>query len=135
MIEIMNLRDVRLFTPFDFRVDRRSPLGNPFVMTSSLAADRDRDRVCDEYAQLFATMLAHPDAFLSEMHYLDKMRVAHKMYKRVRLFCWCAPLRCHAETIKDYLEKEYTHGRDRVRRDSTEKPLAQDGDNARKEGS
>ena len=36
--------------------------------------------------------------------YLDSLIATYKIYGKLRLFCWCAPKRCHGETIKRYLE-------------------------------
>ncbi len=41
-------------------------------------------------------------AFMAE---LDMIRRALLEHKRVRLFCHCAPRRCHGETIRDWLIK------------------------------
>ena len=94
MIEIMNLRNTRPSQPWDVRVDRSSVLGNPFK------GDRDVD--CDKYAVYFATCIADPNAsaFKDELARLAQL---YKQYGKLRLFCWCAPLRCHSETIREWL--------------------------------
>ena len=96
MIEIMNLRTTRPSQPWDVKVDRSSVLGNPFK------GDRDVD--CDKYAVHFATMLTDPTskavAFRAELARLAQL---YKQYGKLRLFCWCAPLRCHSETIRTWL--------------------------------
>ena len=35
---------------------------------------------------------------------LERLKKLHVEYGKLRLFCWCAPKRCHAETIKQFLE-------------------------------
>lgn len=65
-------------------VDRSSPWGNPFV----LDADGDRDQVCDAYAQHY---LPHKPSLLK--------RVAGLRGKG--LVCHCAPLRCHADALRE----------------------------------
>ena len=94
MIEIMNLRTTRPSQPWDVKVDRSSVLGNPFK--------GDRDAVCDKYAAHFATCIADPNAsaFKDELARLAQL---YKQYGKLRLFCWCAPLRCHSETIRTWL--------------------------------
>ena len=63
-------------------VDRGTDWGNPFVMQS----EKDRDRVCDLYEQYAQWRLTvEPD-------WLDKLRGKS-------LACWCAPRRCHADTL------------------------------------
>jgi len=65
-------------------VDRTSPWGNPFVLN----ADGDRDQVCDAYAT----------------HYLpNKPSLQAKLgsLPGKGLVCHCAPLRCHADALKE----------------------------------
>lgn len=99
MIEIKNLRfNKPLNKPWEFKVDRTSPVGNPFYMES----ETKRDEVCYKYEAYFQKQLEGNKAF---NNYLNKMRTALKEYGRIILYCWCAPKRCHAETIKRWLEK------------------------------
>lgn len=101
-IEIMNLRTVKPSEPWDFRIDRSTPVGNPFNMIN----ESRRDSVCDQYEKWF-----NEKWFVEETHsrtffaYLQTLMAAHRNYGKLRLFCWCAPLRCHGQTIKEYLEK------------------------------
>ncbi len=97
MIKIMNLRTHQPSKPFDFYIDRRSPVGNPFPMQRESL----RDRVCDEYEKYFSSQVEiHNTLF---MEYLEGIRHAHEQHDEVRLFCWCSPKRCHGETIKNWL--------------------------------
>ena len=64
------------------RCDRFSDFGNPFEMDK----DGDRDVVCDNY----------------EQHYLPFKPSIHKQLYKLKgkaLGCWCAPLRCHCDTL------------------------------------
>lgn len=64
------------------RCDRFSDFGNPFEMDK----DGDRDEVCDNY----------------EQHYLPFKPSIHKQLFKLKgkaLGCWCAPLRCHCDTL------------------------------------
>jgi len=75
---------------------RPSPLGNPFRMLS----ESDRDRVCDEYDVWFHENVDNLKPVLREL-----------WHKGVRdgsllLSCWCAPKRCHLETVKAFLESQ-----------------------------
>lgn len=91
----MNLRKVKPSKPYDICVDRRSPLGNPFYMEN----ESKRNKVCDLYEDWFIKNNSH--AVLQE---LTMLLHTYNNYKQLRLFCWCAPKRCHAETIKQWLE-------------------------------
>jgi len=97
-IEIMNLRVCKPSKLYDVRVDRSSILGNPFPMK----AVSQRDRVCDQYAEYAAKKIKESGAYRQEMIRLYRL---YKEHGQLRLFCWCAPKRCHAETIKKYLEQ------------------------------
>jgi hypothetical protein len=62
-----------------------------------------RDEVCDKYEIYFNEKIKNNDElFLKE---LKRLYYIYKKYNKLRLFCWCAPKRCHAETIKKFLEK------------------------------
>lgn len=63
-------------------VDRGSPWGNPFIMNN----EAERDDACDKY-ELYARwrLTIEPDWL--------------KLLRGKNLGCWCAPKRCHAETL------------------------------------
>lgn len=68
------------------RIDRKGPWGNPFVLPD----DGDRDAVCDAF----------------QHHYwphkprLREWAEAGELDGKA-LGCWCAPLRCHGDFLKD----------------------------------
>lgn len=64
------------------RVDRGTDWGNPFVMHG----EADRDRVCELFAQYAHWRLTVEPAWLTPL-------------RGRTLACWCAPKRCHAETL------------------------------------
>jgi len=102
MIHICNLRYEILNTSYDFRVDRGSPLGNPYLIDNITLT---RDKVCDLYESYFHKLINEfcPSGFV--VNYLEKIRMAYKKHGTVRLFCWCAPENCHAETIANWLKE------------------------------
>jgi hypothetical protein len=75
-----------------------SVLGNPFFMKK----EDQRDAVCDRYEDHFNVMIRSDCKFQRE---LARIQSIYETYGKLRLFCWCAPKRCHAETIKRWLEK------------------------------
>lgn len=83
-----------------FPVDRSSPVGNPFFMKN----ESQRDSVCDKYEEYFHNMVEER-VNKPFMEYLDKIHQAYLNDEAIVLLCWCAPKRCHAETIKKYIEK------------------------------
>jgi len=98
-IKICNMRFVKPKFEWEFRVDRMSPVGNPFYMND----ESQRDIVCDKYESYFQTQLENNTHFKK---YLQAMLNALKQYGKLYLYCWCAPKRCHAETIKRWLENQ-----------------------------
>ena len=83
--------------PYHVRVDRLTPLGNPYVMHS----EADRKEACSNYKLWFEEELKNPSPlFHSE---LKRILAIYKQYGQVDLFCWCFPSCCHAETIRDYI--------------------------------
>ena len=109
MIEIINLRVEKLSKPYDVKVDRSSPLGNPFPMRNAskvIDLNMERNRVCDAYKIMFNQ--AHESgANIDMVHETTRLVQIYKQHGKLRLFCWCAPQRCHAETIKTYIEESH----------------------------
>lgn len=99
MIEICNLRKEKPKNIYDIKVDRSSILGNPFYLKS----EKDRNLVCDQYDKYFHDKLLKDINAIKE---LERLKSIYSINSNLRLFCWCIPKRCHAETIKKYLETD-----------------------------
>jgi len=97
MITIHNLRHRKCDKQWCVAIDRRSVLGNPFFMKS----EKERDKVCDDYEKHFNKMKDEA-RFKQELRRLYSI---HKCFGKLELYCWCAPKRCHGETIKKFLEQ------------------------------
>lgn len=107
-VKIMNSGHARPCRPYDFWVDGRTPLGNPFVGKDGVHDDEHRDEVCDKYEKWFHQHVGGDDRELNR--YLLRIKMALIVHNKIRLFCHCAPKRCHAETIKNYLDDFVQHG-------------------------
>ena len=76
-------------------------LGNPFVMHN----ESMRDEVCDAY-----------DKWLHSPQAGNHLRIIERILQRVNegkvvaLYCFCAPKRCHCETIRDYVMTNHNFG-------------------------
>lgn len=103
-IEIMNLKNSKPEQPYDVKVDRSSVLGNPFGM-SYRDEEFTRDKVCEKYEKWFNEKL-NLTCDQQVIRELLRLSDLHWRYRRLRLFCWCAPLRCHAEIIRKYIEEQ-----------------------------
>lgn len=98
MIRIINLRKFKPTEPYDVCVDRATPLGNRFRMK---IGGGNRNKVCDAYNNEFQKkVLYEHKQFMAELNRLIKL---YNKYNKLRLFCWCVPKRCHAETIRAYI--------------------------------
>jgi len=96
-IKIMNLRKNKPSKSYDIYIDRRSSLGNPFYMADESA----RDKVCTMYNRWFDNELTkHNIPFWTDLLLLKSI---YETDRKLRLFCWCTPKRCHGETIKKWL--------------------------------
>ena len=93
---------------YDVRIDRgHSPLANKFRMES----EKDRDKVCDQYDKWLEGQLLSGHRNKSVVVEILRLQKIYKRYGILRLFCWCAPLRCHGETVAKYIvlgEKDET---------------------------
>jgi len=108
MIRIVNLRNYKLCEgEVLIKVDRSSVVGNPFFMHD----ESMRDEVCNKYQRYFDGIVdcyLNTDAInynIEFINYLNNIiKIAHKY--DIALGCWCAPKRCHAETIKTFIDNE-----------------------------
>lgn len=102
MIRIINLHKYKLKDNEKLiKVDRTTIIGNPFKMNDY--SDVERNRVCDEYQKYFDNIVSNKINHSDFMNYLRKIYIEAKHYD-IALGCWCYPKRCHAETIKNYID-------------------------------
>lgn len=80
-------------------IGRPSSLGNPFM----IGIHGGRDRVCEQYEAWFEARLMERDILI--LGTLTKLVECSRKGDLV-LACYCAPLRCHGDTIKRFLEDD-----------------------------
>lgn len=97
MITIVNKRK-HTPTPYDYYIGRPSKLGNPFL----IGRDGDRDEVCDKYIEYFNDNLTMIDSNISE-GWKEVVRL-YRQYGKLNLVCYCYPLRCHGDYIKQVVD-------------------------------
>lgn len=100
-IEIMNLNNCKPEFEYDVKVNGLSVLGSPFHNPFHMDNEKDRDKICDEYEEWFKEEGYGSEGTLE----LLKLQALCGYHGKLRLFCWCAPKRCHAQTIKNYLNR------------------------------
>jgi len=96
MIIIKNLKKDYPIEPWDIRVDRKGPYGNPFRMVM----ESQRDEVCDKYQKHFNSRIENDSLFKRQLMSLVD---TYLTFGKLNLFCWCSPARCHAETIREWI--------------------------------
>jgi len=82
----------------NIRIDRSSPLGNPFIMRT----ESERDSVCEKYHKYFHQEVIERGSVREEVIRIYRLV---KEGKSVNLQCWCKPKRCHGDTIKSFILK------------------------------
>jgi hypothetical protein len=98
---IKNMREEKPKEEWQVKVYRHSsPLGNPFL----LELEEERDLVCDKYAKWFWETYDYDSSSSPFIKELTRLLDIRRKYGKVELFCWCHPKRCHAETIKEFLD-------------------------------
>ena len=93
-ITVLNKRNLSDPLPGVARVyvGRPSLLGNPFPMRK----ESERNQVCDQYLDWLRTQYKENPAVRAKLHWLAGLAKRQP----VELVCYCAPLRCHADSIK-----------------------------------
>jgi hypothetical protein len=108
MIKVFSLRNGSIPVPdgwVKIRVDRSSPLGNPF----EIGKDGTRAEVIAKFERYLADSILKEVGEMTE----DEMKMlVHLLWIQeesrkgdVALMCWCKPLDCHGDEIKKLIEK------------------------------
>lgn len=74
-----------------------SPLGNPY----KIGPDGDREQVIYQYREWLEVQVYINNAVRSELRRL--VDLARR--RDVTLLCWCAPLPCHGDVVKEFIEQ------------------------------
>lgn len=74
-------------------------LGNPFVMKN----ESNRDEVCSQYEQWLTNKIQTQDKRI--LRELYRLAYYYRKHNYLKLGCYCAPKRCHGDSIKLAVEK------------------------------
>jgi Domain of unknown function (DUF4326) len=112
IIEVCNLQRTPFGQPGDLRCDRQTKWGNPFV----LYYEKDRDRVCDLYEDYLEEITTPNNESMVRkflkiggltpvqidiwMNRTGGFLDIKEIKDARRLFCHCAPKRCHCDHLK-----------------------------------
>ncbi|MFZ1529011.1 MAG: DUF4326 domain-containing protein [Ferruginibacter sp.] len=78
-----------------FRIDRTTVLGNPYI----IGQDGTRKEVIEKYRLLLPQQYGLLNIIRDS---IDAMLERAKTYP-ILLACWCAPLPCHGDVIRDFI--------------------------------
>jgi hypothetical protein len=106
MIYVYNRKVETHNGPNNFYIGRGSVLGNPYThitdkKTKAIYKAIDRDDAIEKYSHYFDLMYG------SNLAFTNMVDAIYEMYKSgmdVYLECYCAPLRCLGDIIKEKLE-------------------------------
>lgn len=82
-------------------IGRGSTFGNPYPVPHK-GAEHLRTAACDNFEKYFWNTLIKNEEVVQE---LESLVIKAKNEGNVVLGCFCAPKRCHGETIKSYLDQ------------------------------
>lgn len=69
-----------------------------------MSNEGERDRVCDRYAVWFEQQLAEGNPSVTTA--FRNLVALHRRGEPLALECWCAPKRCHADTLRNAILRE-----------------------------
>jgi hypothetical protein len=76
----------------------KSPLYNPY----KIGEDGDRDIVINKYREYLLNNTKYQNNSITKE--LNRLLELYKEKGKLELVCWCNPLACHGDIIKEYLE-------------------------------
>lgn len=87
-------------------IGRPSTLGNPFThleeKTLACYKVKTREEAVENYREYFYAMLGTEYKFKLAIDWIEEKSKKGD----VHLVCWCAPLPCHGDIIKEYLDSK-----------------------------
>ncbi len=98
MIEVVNKRR-KAGSPVTWQyIGRPNPLGNPYKIGVGIDS---RNRSISLYRMWLGSELKKEGSVRDEF---DRLMGILKTHGELTLVCWCAPLPCHGDVLKEFLE-------------------------------
>ena len=94
MIQVISLRGRGGVRPVGVYVGRPSALGNPFLV----GRDGTREDVIARYRRWLRAQWRRGGAVRQE---LERLAAKYRRDGQLTLLCWCAPLPCHADVMRE----------------------------------
>lgn len=95
-ITVVNQHSPRAPDAMRIYIGRPSPLGNPFPVTQL----RPREQAIQQFREL----LEKDSRMSRKMHEELEWLARASLVQPLELQCYCAPLACHGDVIKQYIE-------------------------------
>jgi hypothetical protein len=106
MINVVNIKThVKKAGETDIYIGRGSVLGNPFSHKTGTLAEvvcASREEAIEKYKSYFEEQIKDADG-----KFINELRRIYVLSRQtdVNLMCFCYPLACHGNIIKDFLSK------------------------------
>lgn len=106
-IIVYNITKEEHFGDNVYYIGRGSSFGNPYTHirnkeTKALVKVKTRDEAIDLYSDYFDALYRMDESFRGEV---DSMYMKYKSGIDIYLGCYCSPMRCHGDIIKEKLER------------------------------
>ena len=100
MIRVVNKK---FWSGSGYYCGRPSALGNQF----KIGVDGNRDEVIEKYRLWLMEAFKHDVLVRREF---DTLVSTYEDFGELVLVCWCKPLKCHGDVIKEFIEKAMKQG-------------------------
>ena len=98
-LKMIHIKNKKVYDGDGFYVGRPSPLGNPFAID----AKTPRAKAIEQYREWLVEMLKTNNPTSKAFRVLVDF---YRQEKEMTLICWCVPLQCHAEVIREFVLEE-----------------------------
>ncbi len=107
MIHVININTEKTTYDNYYYIGRPSILSNPYThldvdKTLAIFHCSDREEAIEKYKEYFDTMYGHNVKFTKV---IDEIYQKYKNGEEIYLGCFCKPLSCHGDIIKEKLEQ------------------------------
>lgn len=100
---MIRIENKRTYKGDGFYVGRPSPLGNPFILNAKTSRAKAIEQYREWLLKRLETSNPTSKAFMALVEHYRREGI-------MTLICWCSPLACHAEIIREFVEATVSNG-------------------------
>ena len=103
---VIQVKNRQTYSDSGVLIGRGSPLGNPFSHLSNSKAKfkvASREEAVEKYRDWLEEQLKTPSSLVSKT-FLNLVEF-YRDFGELTLICWCKPLACHGDIIKEMIEE------------------------------